>query len=95
MRIQPAAIAFTVLRPPRIAGAVGVAAGSVQMTSGAISSVLAAMLCDGSSMLSTTTVMTLGPVAVLVSYLLITRHARRRVAGSNRDQPGRSATTTK
>jgi MFS transporter, DHA1 family, multidrug resistance protein len=92
MRIQPASFAFTVLQPPRIAGAVGAAAGSVQMTSGAISSALAAVLYDGSSMLSTTTVITLGAVAGLVSCLLIARHARRRAAGFNRDPSGRSAT---
>jgi DHA1 family bicyclomycin/chloramphenicol resistance-like MFS transporter len=92
MRIPPASF-FTVWQPPpQMAGALGAAAGSVQMTSGAISSALVAVLCHGSSMLSTTTVMTLGAVAVLVSYLLTGRHARCRVAGFNRDQLGQSVT---
>jgi DHA1 family bicyclomycin/chloramphenicol resistance-like MFS transporter len=92
MRIQAASFAFTVLQPPRIAGAVDAAAGSVQMTSGAISSALVAVLCHGSSMLSMTAIMTLGVVAVLVSCLLTIRRARRRVAGFNRDQLEQSVT---
>lgn len=86
MRIQPASF-FTALQPsPQIAGVVGAAAGSVQMTSGAISSALVAVLYNGSSTLSTTAVMTLGSVAMLVSCLLVTRYARRRVADFDSDQ---------
>jgi DHA1 family bicyclomycin/chloramphenicol resistance-like MFS transporter len=92
MRIHLASFFKVLQPPPQIAGAVGAAAGSVQMTSGAISSALVAVLCNGSSMPSTTTVMTLGSVAVLASCLLVARRARHRVAGFNRDQLGRSAT---
>jgi DHA1 family bicyclomycin/chloramphenicol resistance-like MFS transporter len=93
MRIQPTSFAITMLRPfPHIAGAIGAAAGSVQMTSGSVSSALVAVLYDGSSAFSMTTVVMLCSVAALVSYLLAVRPAKHRVAGFCQVQPGRNVT---
>jgi DHA1 family bicyclomycin/chloramphenicol resistance-like MFS transporter len=66
---------------PQIAGAVGAAAGSIQMTAGAVSSGLVTLLYDQSSALSMTAVMTLCSVAALVWFLLVARPAERRLVG--------------
>jgi DHA1 family bicyclomycin/chloramphenicol resistance-like MFS transporter len=94
MRIQPTSFAIMMLEPfPQIAGAIGAAAGSVQMTSGSVSSALVAVLYDGSSAFSMTTVVMLCSVATLVSYLLAVRPAKHRVAGFSQVQPGRNVTS--
>ncbi|MEA2917601.1 MAG: transporter, family, multidrug resistance protein [Bradyrhizobium sp.] len=67
---------------PQIAGAVGAAAGSSQMTAGAISSALVAVLYDGRSALSMTIVMALCSLLAVVSYLLLARPAERVVVPS-------------
>jgi DHA1 family bicyclomycin/chloramphenicol resistance-like MFS transporter len=67
---------------PQIAGAVGAAAGSGQMTAGAISSALVAVLYDGRSALSMTIVMALCSLLAVVSYLLLARPAERVVVPS-------------
>ena len=67
---------------PQIAGAVGAAAGSSQMTAGAISSALVAVLYDGRSALSMTIVMALCSLLAVVSYLLLPRPAERVVVPS-------------
>jgi MFS transporter, DHA1 family, multidrug resistance protein len=63
---------------PKIAGAVDAAAGSVQMTAGAISGGLVAVLYDGQSALSMAVVMALCSLLAIVSYLLVVRPAERR-----------------
>jgi MFS transporter, DHA1 family, multidrug resistance protein len=73
---------------PDIAGAVGAAAGSVQMTAGAASSGLVSLLYDGSSALSMAVVMTLCSLAALVSYLFVARPADRRPVGFDQAQLG-------
>jgi DHA1 family bicyclomycin/chloramphenicol resistance-like MFS transporter len=68
---------------PEIAGAVGAAAGSIQMTAGAASSGLVAVLFDGRSALSMTAVMAACSLLALIAYCLLARPAERRVlAGS-------------
>ncbi|QOZ27981.1 MFS transporter [Bradyrhizobium sp. CCBAU 51753] len=64
---------------PDIAGAVGAAAGSIQMTSGAIASGLVATLFDGHSALSMTAVMAAASLLALLLYLLFARPAVRRL----------------
>jgi DHA1 family bicyclomycin/chloramphenicol resistance-like MFS transporter len=85
---MPSAMNATMQPLPQIAGAVGAAAGSIQMTAGAVSSALVALLYDGSSALSMSAVMTLCSVAALASYLLVARPAERRVVGFNQAQLG-------
>ena len=64
---------------PDIAGAVGAAAGSVQMTAGAVSSGLVAVLFDGRSALSMTAVMAVSSLLALIAYQLLARPADRRI----------------
>jgi DHA1 family bicyclomycin/chloramphenicol resistance-like MFS transporter len=66
---------------PKIAGAVGAAAGSIQMTAGAVSSGLVAALFDGRSALSMTAVMAACSLLALTAYWLLARPAERRVLG--------------
>jgi DHA1 family bicyclomycin/chloramphenicol resistance-like MFS transporter len=62
---------------PDIAGAVGAAAGSVQMIAGAASSSLVAALFDGRSALSMATVMAASSLLALTAYWLLARPAGR------------------
>jgi DHA1 family bicyclomycin/chloramphenicol resistance-like MFS transporter len=64
---------------PDIAGAVGAAAGSIQMTAGAASSGLVATLFDGRSALSMTAVMAACSLFALIAYWLLARPAERRI----------------
>jgi len=64
---------------PEIAGAVGAATGSIQMTAGAVSSGLVAVLFDGRSALSMTTVMAACSLLALIAYRLLARPAERRI----------------
>lgn len=75
----PNAIRATMHPLPQIAGVVGAVSGSIQMTTGAVSSGLVACLYDGRSALSMAAVMTLCSLLALASYLLIARPAERRV----------------
>jgi DHA1 family bicyclomycin/chloramphenicol resistance-like MFS transporter len=63
---------------PEIAGAVGAAAGSIQMTAGAASSGLVAVLFDGRSALSMAAVMGACSLLALIAYCLLVRPAERR-----------------
>lgn len=62
---------------PDIAGAVGAAAASIQMTAGAIASGLVAALFDGRSPLSMTAVMAASSLLALMLYLLFARPGTR------------------
>jgi MFS transporter, DHA1 family, multidrug resistance protein len=62
---------------PDIAGAVGAAAGSIQMTAGSLSSALVAVLFDGRSALSMAVVMTVCSLLALLAYWLLARPAER------------------
>ena len=64
---------------PDIAGAVGAAAGSIQMTAGAASSGLVALSFDGRSALSMAAVMAACSLLALIAYCLLARPAERRV----------------
>jgi MFS transporter, DHA1 family, multidrug resistance protein len=64
---------------PDIAGAVGAAAGSIQLTAGAASSGLVAVLFDGRSALSMAAVMAASSTLALVAYCLLARPAERRI----------------
>jgi DHA1 family bicyclomycin/chloramphenicol resistance-like MFS transporter len=64
---------------PEIAGAVGAAAGSIQMTAGAASSGLVATLFDGQSALSMSAVMATCSLLALIGYWLLARPAERRI----------------
>jgi MFS transporter, DHA1 family, multidrug resistance protein len=89
MLLMAVALAFGMTMPnimnatmqplPDIAGAVGAAAGSIQMTAGAASSGLVAMLFDGRSALSMAAVMTASSMLALVVYRLFARPAEHRV----------------
>jgi DHA1 family bicyclomycin/chloramphenicol resistance-like MFS transporter len=63
---------------PDIAGAVGAAAGTVQMTAGAIASGVVALLFDGRTALSMAAVMAACSLLALTLYLRFARSARRR-----------------
>jgi DHA1 family bicyclomycin/chloramphenicol resistance-like MFS transporter len=63
---------------PDIAGAVGAAAGSIQLTAGAASSALVAVLFDGRSALSMASVMAASSLLALTAYWLLARPADRR-----------------
>jgi MFS transporter, DHA1 family, multidrug resistance protein len=63
---------------PDIAGAVGAAAGSIQITAGAASSGLVAVLFDGHSALSMAAVMAACSLLALIAYCLLARPAERR-----------------
>jgi MFS transporter, DHA1 family, multidrug resistance protein len=62
---------------PDIAGAVGAAAGSIQMIAGAVSSSLVAVLFDGRSALSMAAVMAASSLLALTAYWLLARPAER------------------
>ncbi|OAE99679.1 MFS transporter [Bradyrhizobium centrolobii] len=64
---------------PEIAGAVGAAAGSIQLTAGATSSALVAALFDGRSALSMSAVMAACSLLALTGYWLLARPAERRI----------------
>ena len=72
---------------PDIAGAVGAAAGSIQLTAGAASSGLVAVLFDGRSALSMATVMATSSMLALVAYWLLARPAERRVHSQALEAP--------
>jgi DHA1 family bicyclomycin/chloramphenicol resistance-like MFS transporter len=63
---------------PDIAGAVGAAAGTVQMTAGATASGVVALLFDGRTALSMAAVMAACSLLALTLYLRFARSARRR-----------------
>lgn len=63
---------------PDIAGAVSAAAGTVQLTSGAIASGVVALLFDGRSALSMAAVMAAASLLAVTLYLRFARHAGRR-----------------
>jgi MFS transporter, DHA1 family, multidrug resistance protein len=65
---------------PDIAGAVGAAAGSIQMIAGAVSSGLVAVLFDGQSALSMTAVMAVFSLLALIAYWLLARPAERSIS---------------
>jgi DHA1 family bicyclomycin/chloramphenicol resistance-like MFS transporter len=68
------------MRPlPDIAGTVGSAAGSIQMTAGAVASGLVSALFDGKSALSMTAVMVACSLLGLIAYWLLARPAERRI----------------
>jgi DHA1 family bicyclomycin/chloramphenicol resistance-like MFS transporter len=83
--ITPNAMQGAMQPLPQIAGAVGAAAGSIQMTIGAIASGLVAALFDGHSALSMTAIMTPCSLMALVSYLLFARSAEPVVVLANED----------
>ncbi len=64
---------------PEIAGAVGAAAGSIQMTAGAASSGLVAAFFDGRTPLSMAAVMAACSLFALIAYCLLARPAERRI----------------
>jgi DHA1 family bicyclomycin/chloramphenicol resistance-like MFS transporter len=67
------------MRPlPDIAGTVGAAAGSVQMTAGAVASGLVSALFDGKSALSMAAVMAACSLLGLIAYWLLALPAERR-----------------
>jgi len=76
---------------PEIAGAVGAAAGSVQMTAGAAASGLVAVLFDGRSALSMATVMAACSLLALVAYCLFARPAERRIRSQGVKAPAAAA----
>ena len=65
---------------PEIAGAVGAAAGSIQMIAGAVSSSLVAVMFDGRTALSMAAVMAVFSLLALIAYWLLARPAKRRIA---------------
>jgi MFS transporter, DHA1 family, multidrug resistance protein len=72
---------------PDIAGAVGAAAASIQMTAGAASSVLVAVLFDGQSALSMAAVMATSSLLALIAYCLLARPAERRIHSQGVEAP--------
>lgn len=75
----PSVMSATMQRLPEIAGAVSAAAGSIQLTAGAISSALVAVHFDGRTALSMTTIMAATSLLALVLYLFVARPAERRL----------------
>jgi DHA1 family bicyclomycin/chloramphenicol resistance-like MFS transporter len=69
----------TMLPLPEIAGAVGAAAGGIQMMAGAVASGLVVVMFDGRSALSMTAVMAASSVLALSAYWLLARPAERRI----------------
>jgi DHA1 family bicyclomycin/chloramphenicol resistance-like MFS transporter len=68
------------MRPlPDIAGTVGAAAGSIQMTAGAVASGLVSASFDGKSALSMAAVMAACSLLGLIAYWLLARPAERRI----------------
>jgi MFS transporter, DHA1 family, multidrug resistance protein len=76
---------------PEIAGAVGAAAGSVQMTSGAVASGLVAAFFDGRSALSMAAVMAICALLALIAYCLLARPAERRIHSQAVEAPTANA----
>ena len=76
---MPNIINATMQPLPDIAGAVGAAAGSIQLTAGAASSGLVAVLFDGQSAPSMAAVMAACSMLALVAYWLLARPAERRI----------------
>ena len=72
---------------PDIAGAVGAAAGSIQMTAGAASSGLVAVLFDGRSAFSMAAVMVICSLFALIAYYLLARPAERRIHSQTVEAP--------
>jgi DHA1 family bicyclomycin/chloramphenicol resistance-like MFS transporter len=69
-----------IMRPlPEIAGAVGAAAGSIQIIAGAASSGLVATLFNGRSALSMAAAMAASSLLALIGYRLLARPAERRI----------------
>ena len=64
---------------PEIAGAVGAAAGSIQMIAGVVSSGLVAVLFDGRSALSMAAVMAAFSLLALIAYWMLARPAERSI----------------
>lgn len=75
----PNVMSATMQRLPEIAGAVSAAAGSIQLTAGAIASGLVAVRFDGRTALSMTAVMAAAALLALVLHLLVARPAERRL----------------
>jgi DHA1 family bicyclomycin/chloramphenicol resistance-like MFS transporter len=73
---------------PDIAGAVGATAGSIQMTAGAASSGLVAVLFDGRSALSMAAVMATCSLLALIAYYLLARPAKRRICSGGQGARG-------
>jgi DHA1 family bicyclomycin/chloramphenicol resistance-like MFS transporter len=84
---MPNIINATMQPLPEIAGAVGAAAGSVQLTAGAASSGLVAALFDGRSALSMAGVMAACSLLALITYRLLARPAERRIHSQAVDVP--------
>jgi MFS transporter, DHA1 family, multidrug resistance protein len=76
---MPSIMNATMQPLPDIAGAVGAAAGSIQMTAGATSSGLVAVWFDGRSALSVAAVMAACSLLALIAYCLLARPAERRI----------------
>ena len=72
---------------PEIAGAVSATAGSIQMTAGAVSSGLVAVLFDGRSALSMAAVMAACSLLALIAYWLLARPAERRIHSQGAEVP--------
>jgi MFS transporter, DHA1 family, multidrug resistance protein len=75
---------------PEIAGAVGGAAGSIQMTAGAAASGLVAALFDGRSALSMAAVMVACSLFALIAYCLLAGPAERRIHSQAARRPRRT-----
>jgi MFS transporter, DHA1 family, multidrug resistance protein len=72
---------------PDIAGAAGAAAGSVQITAGAVPSGLVAVLFDGRSAHSTAAVMVTSSLLALLAYWLLARPADRCIPSDAGEAP--------
>jgi DHA1 family bicyclomycin/chloramphenicol resistance-like MFS transporter len=72
---------------PNIAGAVGAPAGSIQMTAGAASSGLVAVLFDGRSALSMAAVVAACSLLALIAYYLLARPAERHIYSRAAKEP--------
>ena len=97
MLLMAVALAFGMTMPnimnatmqplPDIAGAVGAAAGCFQLTAGAASSGLVAVLFDGRSALSMAAVMATSSLLSLIAYCLLARPAERRIHSQPVESP--------
>jgi MFS transporter, DHA1 family, multidrug resistance protein len=72
---------------PDIAGTAGAAAGSIQITAGAVSSGLVAVLFDGRSALSMTPVMVTSSLLALLAYWLLACPADRCIPSDAGEAP--------
>jgi MFS transporter, DHA1 family, multidrug resistance protein len=84
---MPNVMTATIQPLPEIAGAVSAAAGSIQMTAGAVSSGLVAVLFDGRSALSMTAVMAACSLLALIAYWGLARSAERRIHSQGAEVP--------